>query len=75
MAQLVAATNPASMAMRLQRHSVSIPQRLVQDYAQVGAICEVGPILVLREERLEDFYKDDVGLLKPGEEESQPLFF
>lgn len=75
LAQLVAATNPASMAMRLQRHSVSIPQRLVQDYAQVGAICEVGPILVLREERLEDFYKDDVGLLKPGEEESQPLFF
>lgn len=75
LAQLMTAANPAAMVMRLQRHSVSIPRRLALDYAQVGATCEVGPALVLREERLEDFYKDDVGLLKPGEEESQPLFF
>lgn len=32
-------------------------------------------LLVLREDRLQDFYRDDVGLVKPGEEEFRPLFF
>ena len=75
LARLVAAENPAALAMRLQRHSVSVPRRLAQEYAKAGATYEVGPILVLREDRLADFYKEDVGLLKPGEEECQPLFF
>ncbi len=75
LARLMAAENPAALVMRLQRHCVGIPRYLAREYAESGATYEVGPLLVLREERLGDFYKEDVGLLKPGEEEFQPLFF
>lgn len=72
---LLAAENPAALSMRLQRHSVSVPRWLSREYAQTGAFESIGPFLVLREDRLQDFYRDDVGLVKPGEEEFRPLFF
>lgn len=72
---LLAAENPAALSMRLQRHSVSVPRWLSREYGQTGAFESIGPFLVLREDRLQDFYRDDVGLVKPGEEEFRPLFF
>ena len=72
---LLAAENPAALSMRLQRHSVSVPRWLSREYEQIEAFESIGPFLVLREDRLQDFYRDDVGLVKPGEEEFRPLFF
>lgn len=73
--KLLAAENPAALSMRLQRHSVSVPRWLSREYEQTEAFESIGPFLVLREDRLQDFYRDDVGLVKPGEEEFRPLFF
>lgn len=72
---LLAAENPAALSMRLQRHSVSVPRWLAKEYEQTKAFEAIGLFLVLREDRLQDFYRDDVGLVKPGEEEYRPLFF
>ena len=73
--RLRSAANPSALAMRLQRYSVSIPKWRLQEYKNADALEQIEPFWVLREDRLRDFYREDVGLAKPGEEEYRPLFF
>lgn len=75
--QLLAAEYPAALAARLQQHCVSVFPGAVNSYRAAGALLEVdevGPFFVLHPDRIADFYREDVGLLKPGEEECQLLF-
>lgn len=72
--QLLAAEYPASLASRLQQHCVSVFPNAIADYQAAGALMEVEPFHILRPDRIADFYREDVGLLKPGEEECQLLF-
>lgn len=67
--------NRSGFAMRLQRHSVSAEPWLVNELKDAGVLMEIEPFLVMREELVGSFYSDEVGLLRPGEEEQEMLFF
>lgn len=75
MKDLLATDNQGTLAIRLQRHSVSIPIWQLKEYEKAGALEKIGPFWMLKEDRVDDFYRDDVGLVKPGEEICRPLFF
>lgn len=72
--ELLAADNSASLASRLQQHCVSVFSSAIRDYQAAGALMAVEPFFVLHPDRIDSFYREDVGLLKPGEEECQLLF-
>lgn len=69
-AELVRAENPATMAMRLQRYSVSVYPHIKSQLQTAGALESYGPITVLRmDDDCRSFYSEETGLLLPGEEE------
>lgn len=74
MKDLLVTDSQGALAIRLQRHSVSIPVWQVKEYEKAGALEKIGPFWILKEDRVDDFYHDDVGLVKPGEEICRPLF-
>lgn len=68
--ELQRSENPASLAMRLQRYSVSVYPYLMRRLENAGVIETYGPITVLRvDDDCRSFYSEEVGLLQPGEEE------
>lgn len=67
---------PAAMAMRLQRSSVSVPHRRLEELKKAGFVDvkTYEPIIVLNlEQNCESYYSDEVGILWPGEEEANTL--
>ena len=66
--ELLASDNPAGMAMRLQRFSVSVPVWKIDEYKKTGAVEELEPFLILRDDGCRSFYREDVGLVAVGEE-------
>ena len=72
--ELRLAEDPARIAMRAQRHCVSIPRWLLFEYQKIGATETVGPFAILREDAVALLYRSDIGLLKPGEEAPELLF-
>ncbi len=72
--ELRLAEDPARIAMRAQRHCVSIPRWLLLEYQKIGATETVGPFAILREDAVALLYRSDIGLLKPGEEAPELLF-
>ena len=56
------------MAMRLQRFSVSVPVWKIDEYKKTGAVEELEPFLILRDDGCRSFYREDVGLVAVGEE-------
>lgn len=66
--ELLASDNPAGMAMRLQRFSVSVPVWKIDEYKKTGAVEELEPFLILREDGGRSFYREDIGLVAVGEE-------
>lgn len=66
--ELLASDNPAGMAMRLQRFSVGVPVWAIDEYKKAGAVEELDPFLILREDGCRSFYREDVGLVAVGEE-------
>lgn len=72
--ELYASETSAMLAMRIQRHCVSVPRWLALQYQKPEVAESFGLFLVLREEYVPFYYKADVGLLKPGEEEPEFLF-
>lgn len=66
--ELLASDNPAGMAMRLQRFSVSVPVWKIDEYKKTGAVEELEPFLILREDGCRSFYREDTGLVAVGEE-------
>lgn len=66
--ELLASDNPAGMAMRLQRFSVSVPVWKIGEYKKTGAVEELEPFLILREDGCRSFYREDIGLVAVGEE-------
>lgn len=73
--ELLASDNQGALAMRLQQYSISVPRYKIQDYKDAESVMEVGPFLVLREERVPSLYQEDVGLINPADEKQQALFF
>lgn len=60
---------PGSLASKLQCYTVTVPAWSLEDYVKSGSIYEVGPFHVLRiDDPFREFYREDVGLLVPGEE-------
>lgn len=72
--ELLGSDTPAALASRLQQHSVSVFRWALSEYNAKGALGCCEPFYFLRPERLAEFYREDVGLVKPGEEECQLLF-
>ncbi len=68
------AEHPELLTMKAQRHSVSIPRWLATQYEAAKVVEELGPFLVIKEDLVPSYYKADVGLLKPGEEEPEFLW-
>lgn len=66
--ELLASDYPAGMAMRLQRFSVGVPVWKIDEYKKAGAVEELEPFLVLRDDGCRSFYREDVGLVAAGEE-------
>ncbi|MEE1421136.1 MAG: hypothetical protein UF218_05540 [Eggerthellaceae bacterium] len=73
--ELLASDNQGALAMRLQQYSISVPRYKIQDYKDAESVMEVGPFLVLREERVSSLYQEDIGLINPADEKQQALFF
>lgn len=66
--ELLGSENPAGMAMRLQRFSVGVPVWSIEGYKKEDAVQELEPFLILKEDGCRSFYREDVGLVAPGEE-------
>ncbi len=66
--ELLGSENPAGLAMRLQRFSVGVPIWSIEGYKKAGAVEELEPFLILREDGCRSFYREDVGLVAVGEE-------
>ncbi|MEG1425905.1 MAG: CRISPR-associated helicase Cas3' [Raoultibacter sp.] len=71
--QLLAADVPAKLANRLRRHCVSVPRWLIDRFDD-DAIDFLEPFYLLKiDDGCRSFYREDVGLLLPGEEEWKDL--
>ena len=66
--ELLASENPASLAMRLQRFSVGVPVWQIGAFEKADALEELEPFRILKEDSCRSFYREDVGLVAPGEE-------
>lgn len=66
--ELLASENPASLAMRLQRFSVAVPVWQIGTFEKADALEELEPFRILKEDGCRSFYREDVGLVAPGEE-------
>ncbi|WP_172623321.1 CRISPR-associated helicase Cas3' [Arabiibacter massiliensis] len=66
--ELLGSESPAGMAMRLQRFSVGVPIWNIDKYKKAGAVEELEPFLILKEDGCRSFYREDVGLVAVGEE-------
>lgn len=66
--ELLASENPASLAMRLQRFSVGVPVWQIGAFEKADALEELEPFRILKEDGCRSFYREDVGLVAPGEE-------
>ncbi len=71
---LMQAEYPVSLTSRMQQYSVSVPTWLVGEYERAGVVDKrFDPLVFMKEYQVAYYYREDVGLIKPGEEEPQFL--
>lgn len=73
--ELRASNQVALLAKKAQRYSVSVPVWLYRQYQDAKALEYWEPFYVLKEDVVPIYYKSDVGLIRPGEEEPEFLCF
>lgn len=75
LARLIAAEFPALLARELQRYVVNVPAFKIGEYCDKGLVYRIEPFYVLHiDDAFKEFYREDVGLLVPGEEGLKLLF-
>lgn len=65
----------ALVAKKAQRYSVGVPIWLLHQYQEAKALEYREPFYMLKEDVVPIYYRSDVGLIRPGEEEAEFLFF
>ncbi len=73
--ELRVSSQVALLAKKAQRYSVSVPSWLRRQYQEAEVLEYREPFYVLKEYAVPIYYKSDVGLVRPGEEEPEFLCF